>query len=98
MPRTLTAARVTVRHGAEAEYVRTVGALAQLSEARGRRLWLFRAAGRPGQFLECSESASADTHRLQATLPEDERALEAQLRSLAVYDPDSPELWQEVRF
>jgi hypothetical protein len=98
MPRTLTVARVTARDGAEAEYVRTVGALAQLSEARGRRLWLFRAAGRPGQFLECSESASAGTHRLQAALPEDERALEAQLHSLAVYDPDSPELWQEVRF
>jgi hypothetical protein len=39
MPRTLTVARVTVRYGAEAEYVRTVGALAQLSEAVFGRVW-----------------------------------------------------------
>jgi hypothetical protein len=98
MVRTLTVAQVAVRDGAESEYVQTVGALAKLSEPRGRRLWVFRAADRPGLFLECSESGGAEAHRTRAAVPEDERALEARLRELAVYGPDSHELWQEVRF
>jgi hypothetical protein len=98
MARTLTMARVTVPADSEPEYVRTVGALAKLSEPRGRRLWLFRSADRPGLFLECSESGEADAHRATAAVPTDERALAARLHELAGYGLDSQELWQEVRF
>jgi hypothetical protein len=97
MPRTLTVAPVRVRAGAEEEYVRTVGALATLSEPRGRRLWLFRSAADPDLFLECSESAAGEAHRAVATLPDDERALEARLRELGHYGADTQNLWHEVR-
>jgi hypothetical protein len=97
VPRTLTVSRVTVHAGRTAEYLSTVGELAALHEARGKHLWVFRRAGHPDSFLECSESRSAETHRVAATPPEDERRLEARLRALAEYEPGSWDLWEEVR-
>ncbi|HET8625038.1 MAG TPA: hypothetical protein VFM14_15855 [Gemmatimonadales bacterium] len=96
MARTLTVSRAAVEAGAEAEYLRTVNELARLSAARGRRLWVFRAAGSAGRFLECSESGSAAEHRTAAA-PPDEVRLEQRLRELARYEPDAWELWEEVR-
>jgi hypothetical protein len=97
MARTLTVSRVTVRAGWEAEYVAAVRALAALHEARGRHLWVFRRAGVPGAFLECSESRAAESHRTVADVPEDERRLEARLRAVADYEPGAWDLWEEVR-
>ena len=96
MPRTLTVSRVTVRAGAEGQYVTAVAELARLSETRGRHVWLFRARGADGAFLECSESRTGEQHRAVAALGEDERRLEDRLRDLATYAPDAWELWEEV--
>ncbi|MGH7518782.1 MAG: hypothetical protein ACREOC_15155 [Gemmatimonadales bacterium] len=89
--------RAAVDAGAESEYLQAVGELARLSQARGRRLWVFRAAGRPGRFLECSESRSRDEHRVTARLDPDEERLERRLRELATYEDGAWELWEEVR-
>ncbi|HEX2450527.1 MAG TPA: hypothetical protein VHJ69_05280 [Gemmatimonadales bacterium] len=97
MARTLSVSRAAVEPGAESEYLHTVKELARLSESRGRRLWLFRAASGAGRFLECSESASPDEHRTAALDPEEAR-LEGRLRLLAHYEPGAWELWEEVRF
>jgi hypothetical protein len=96
MARALSVSRVTVPPADEPEYLRVVGELARLSEARGRRLWVFRARGRSGSFLECSESRTAESHRAGSGPQEDERGLEARLRQLATYAPDAWELWEEV--
>jgi hypothetical protein len=96
MARALSVSRVTVPPAHEPEYLRVVGELARLSEARGRRLWVFRARGRGGSFLECSESRTVESHRAGAGPQEDERGLEARLRHLATYAPDAWELWEEV--
>jgi hypothetical protein len=97
VPRTLTVSRVRVREGSEAEYLEALGELAALHEARGRHLWVFRRAGRPGLFLECSESREADGHRSIAAPREDERRLEARIRAVAEYESGSWDLWEEVR-
>ena len=96
MARALSVSRVTVPPAHESEYLRVVGELARLSEPRGRRLWVFRARGRGGSFLECSESRTVESHRAGAGPREDERGLEARLRQLATYAPDAWELWEEV--
>jgi len=96
MPRALAVSRVTVPPAAEPEYLRVVGELARLAEARGRHLWVFRARGRGGSFLECSESRMVESHRAVTELREDERRLETRLRELATYAPDAWELWEEV--
>jgi hypothetical protein len=96
MARALAVSRVTVPRANEPEYLRVVGELARLSEARGRRLWVFRARGREGSFLECSESRTVESHRAGSEPPEDERGLEGRLRRLATYAPDAWELWEEV--
>ena len=97
MPRTLTVSRVTVRSGRAAEYLSAVQELAALHAARGKHLWVFRRAGLPDLFLECSESRSAETHRAAAKAPEDERRLEDRLRAVAEYEPGAWDLWEEVR-
>jgi len=97
MPRTLTVSRVRVQGGREAEYLAAVRELAALHGARGRRLWVFRRAGLPGLFLECSESADDATHRAVASAAEDERRLEARIRAVAEYEDGSWDLWEEVR-
>ena len=97
MPRTLTVSRVRVQAGREAEYLATVRELAALHESRGRHLWVFRRAGRSGEFLECSESRDEPTHRAVALPPEDERRLESRIRAIAEYDAGAWDLWQEVR-
>jgi hypothetical protein len=68
-----------------------------LHAARGRRLWLFRRAGRSGEFLECSESGDEAAHRAVGVPPEDERSLEARIRAVAEYDDGAWDLWEEVR-
>jgi hypothetical protein len=97
VPRALTVSRVRVREGSEAEYLAAVRELAALHETRGRHLWVFRRAGQPGLFLECSESADADSHRSMAPPPEDERRIEARIRAVAEYEHGSWDLWEEVR-
>lgn len=97
MTRTLTVSRVTVRAGRAAEYLSAVRELAALHEGRGKHLWVFRRAGFPDSFLECSESRSAETHRVCAEAPEDERRLEARLRAVAEYEPGAWDLWEELR-
>ena len=97
MARTLTVSRVRVRAGQEDEYLAAVRALAALHATRGRRLWLFRRAGRSGEFLECSESGDEAAHRAVAVPPEDERRLEARIRAVAEYDYGAWDLWEEVR-
>jgi hypothetical protein len=97
MARTLTVSRVQVRQGAEPEYLAAVGALASLAESRGWHLWVFRSASDPQLFLECSESRSAETHRVVGERPADERRLEERIRAVATYRPDAWDLWEEVR-
>jgi hypothetical protein len=97
MPRTLTVSRVMVPAWRTTEYLSTVRELAALHEARGKHLWVFRRAGHPGAFLECSESRTAETHRAVVEAPEDERRLEARLRAVAEYEPGAWDLWEEVR-
>ena len=69
MPRALTVSRVRVRAGQEGEYLAAVRELAALHATRGRRLWVFRRAGRSNEFLECSESPDEATHRAVAVPP-----------------------------
>jgi hypothetical protein len=97
MARTLTVSRVSVRQGAEKEYLAAVRELAGLAERRGWHLWVFRRPDQPGSFLEFSESRSRETHRTIAERPDDERRLEERLRAVAEYQPGSWELWEEVR-
>jgi hemolysin-activating ACP:hemolysin acyltransferase len=98
VPRTLTVSRASVDPAAEREYLEAVRELARLSDASGRRLWVFRSASRPGRFLECSESRSAEEHRVTPRLDPDEAQLERRIRALATYDDGAWELWEEVRF
>jgi hypothetical protein len=97
MPRTLTVSRVRVRAGRDAEYLAAVRELAALHESRGRRLWVFRRAGRAGEFLECSESRDGQSHRAVAVPPEDERRIEARIRAVAEYGDGAWDLWEEAR-
>ena len=97
MPRTLTVSRVRVRAGQEGEYLAAVRELSSIHAGRGRRLWLFRRAGRSNDFLECSESPDETTHRAVAVPPEDERRIEARIRAVAEYDYGAWDLWEEVR-
>jgi hypothetical protein len=93
--RTLTVSRVRVRAGREAEYLATVRELARLVEGRGQHLWVFHRREEPGLFLECSESASVETHRAVARRPDDEQRLEQRIRAVATYEPGAWELWEE---
>ena len=97
MVRTLTVSRVRVRAGHEGAYLAAVRELAALHAGRGRRLWVFRRAGRAQEFLECSESSDQATHRAVAVPPEDERRIEARIRAVAEYDDGAWDLWEEVR-
>jgi hypothetical protein len=94
---TLTVSRARVEPAVEREYVAAVGALARVAGAQGRRLWLFRSAARPGWFLECSESRSAEEHRAVANLGAEEARLERRVRELAAYADGAWERWEEVR-
>ncbi|CAN5897633.1 hypothetical protein BH24GEM1_BH24GEM1_02290 [soil metagenome] len=97
MTRTLTVSRVSVRPGAEREYLAAVRELAHLAEGRGWHLWVFRRPEEAGCFLEFSESRSPESHRAVAERPEDERRLEERIRAVAEYGPGAWELWEEVR-
>ena len=97
MTRTLTVSRVRVRAGQESEYLAAVRELAAVHATRGRRLWVFRRAGRSNEFLECSESSDEASHRAVAVPPEDERRIEARIRAVAEYEYGAWDLWEEVR-
>jgi hypothetical protein len=96
MSRLLTVSRVTVSPEFEAEYLRTVQALAELGVSRGQRLWLFRSPETPHTFLECSESRTEFTHRARASRTDYELKLERRLQAIAHYSPGSWDLWEEV--
>ncbi len=96
MPRALTVSRVSVPAEHEAEYLSTVRELAVLADKRGQRLWTFRSVAHPHTFLEFSESPSALSHRSRASRLPEELRLERRLQVLAVYAPDSWEMWEEV--
>ncbi len=98
MPRALTVARVSVSPETERGYLATVRKLAGLLERRGQHLWVFRSSREPHTFLEFSEAPSADAHRTRASRPPEELELEARLRALATYAPESRELWEEIPF
>jgi hypothetical protein len=97
MPRTLTVSRVRVRAGSEDAYLAGIRELAALAETRGWHLWVFRRPDDPQLFLECSESASRETHRTATTRPVDERRIEERLRAVATYEPGAWDLWEEAR-
>jgi hypothetical protein len=96
MPRTLSVSRVSVRNGADAEYLTAVRELARLATERGWHLWVFRRPDRPGEYLEFSESGSPERHRAIASRPEDERRLEERIRAVASYEAGAWDLWEEV--
>jgi hypothetical protein len=96
MARMLSIARVTVTPEHEAEYVRTVQALADLGASRGQHLWLFHSTGQPGLFLEFSESRTERSHRVRASRTDLEAKLEQRLHQVAQYAPGSFDLWEEV--
>ena len=96
MPRALTASRVSVPLGREADYVATVARLATRMRARGDHLWLFRDPGAPGTFLEFCESPSAERHPARRERDTEESALERRLEAIAAYAPGSRVMWEEV--
>lgn len=96
MPRTLSIARVRVPAEHEAEWLSVAARLSALLHARGQHLWVFRAEQDPERWIEFSESADRAAHRLVADRTVEELSLEARLRALATYDPDSAALWSEV--
>lgn len=96
MGRVLAIARATVPSEHEAEYIRTIHALAHLGAGKGEHLWLFRGRERPGSFIEFSESTTQDSHRGRAARTDGEALLETRLGEIARYAPGSQELWEEV--
>lgn len=96
MPRALTSSRVTVPREREVEYLATLARLAARVRLRGEHLWLFRDPAAPGAFLEFSESAGAEQHRVRRQRDPEEAALERRLESIAAYAPGSRVLWEEV--
>jgi hypothetical protein len=93
--RVLSVARVRVAAAHETEYLRTLGALADLMRPRGQRIWVFRDAKDPGLFLEFTESPSPVTHRSRASRTSDEMRLEKRLLEIATYE-SAGDLWTEV--
>jgi hypothetical protein len=96
MPRALTASRVLVARGREADYVTTLSFLAARVKGRGEHLWLFRNPAAPGEFLEFSESASAEGHPTRRAQDIEELALKRRLEAIAAYAPGNRVLWEEV--
>lgn len=96
MGRVLSVARVTVPPEHEAEYVRIIHQLAEIGEARGQRLWLFKSDAVPGLFLECSESRTEMSHRNRASRTDLEMKLERRLTLIAEYEDGGAQLWDEV--
>lgn len=96
MPRVLSIARVRVATDSEAEYLGVIAELAQLAEARGQHIWVFRHGGDPHTFIEFSESRGAADHRSVRSLTPREVALEAHRSSLVEKLPGGEDLWIEV--
>ena len=96
MPRTLSCSLVRVPAGAREEWLAVVARLAARLAERGQHLWVFRSERDPELWLEFSEAGDRAAHRAVAPRPEEEQALEAQLRQLARYEPDPSVLWTEV--
>ncbi len=96
MSRVLTAVQVTVRPAQEAEWLATVHALAARLLSRGMHLWVFRARGEAGCFLEFTEGTDDAAHRRHGPADADEAALELRLQALAHYPTKSGPVWEEV--
>lgn len=96
MARMLTISRVTVKQDHEAEYIRTVHQLAEITRGRSQRLWLFRSAVAPETYIEFSESPTETAHRVRASRTDLEERLERRLREIAEYLPGAWDLWSEV--
>ncbi len=96
MGRVLSVARVTVPPEHQAEYVSIIHTLAEMGEARGQHLWLFRSDEVPGLFLECSESRTELSHRNRASRTDRELKLERRLQFIAEYEAGGGQLWDEV--
>jgi hypothetical protein len=96
MPRVLTVSRVTVPPQHEAEYLRTIHALAELGGGRRQQLWVFRSRRTPHSFVEFSESPSELSHRARASRTDQEQKLERRLHEIATYAADAWDLWEEV--
>jgi len=96
MPRTLSCALVRVPEDRRPEWLATVAKLAAALAARGQHLWVFKSERDPELWLEFSEAGDRASHRAVAPRSAEEQALEARLRQLARYEPDSSVLWTEV--
>lgn len=96
MTRVLTAVAVTVRPPQEEEWLATVHALATRLGARGLHLWVFRARGEPGSYLEFTEGKDDAAHRRHGPADAEEAALERRLRELATYPTTPAAVWEEV--
>lgn len=90
MARTLTAARVSVRAGREAEYLTLLRRRQAGAAAAGRSFWVFQSRHRPGQYLEFTESADG------TSLVETDAELDAQFRAIAYYAADAADIWDGV--
>ncbi len=94
MTRFLTVARAKVPREAVSEYLSTLGELQASVQARGGHCWVFQRAGGMGDFLEFVETAGSDPSAIEQTSRE--RELVGRLRSLASYQADAAEPWEEV--
>jgi hypothetical protein len=92
----LTAARVRVAAEHEVEYLGLLEVLAQRLAARGQHLWVFRARGEAGVFLEFTEGKDDTSHRVRGPADQDEAELEARLARIATYDESREAQWDEV--
>ena len=91
MTRTLMVARAMVRPGQGDRYRDLLAERAAEVRGRGAKFWVFRSRVDPGaylEFVEAGERAGARTER--------EIELERTSRALAVYAPDSDDVWEEV--
>ena len=98
MARVLTAARVQVPLAAEPEYIETLQELSWRLARRGQHVWLFRHRTTAGLFLEFTEGQDEATHRSAGPADDEERRLEALLRTLGAYEDNAAIRWDEVRF
>jgi hypothetical protein len=95
MARVLTAARCTVHPRHQGDYLKTVLGLARLGRGRGQRIWVFRHTHDATRFIEFTEAPAPLAHRALSSKTAAERGLERKLTSLAIYEEDAWELYEE---
>ena len=94
MARMLRVARARVGAADREAYLEALGVLAGRLEP-GHHLWLFERPGRPGEFLEFHEGPGDDGAGTAPADPDTAASL-ARLATLARYDGEAMEQWQEV--